>query len=1175
MRHRGLAVLVVSVLLLVLLLGGGLLYVRTRTARAQIRALVERVLAQQLKLPVRVGAVSLSLGLGSIELRQLAISDRSTGTPLLEVERLRVALALASLLSGDLQIKSVTVRGPRVSLEDTPEIRAILAGVVGRLKEFPRDRETKGFPIRVEQGALSYVNAATGTSVRTGGLAVRLSWPSPERATALVTADAVELRLGGRWVSGIRLDAQARVGRDVTEVERLRLVRGGSTLALTGVILTPGELPRVELTATGELALEELATAIGIGSGWSGRLSVTGKIFGEGVPRTFEGRLGLVEGSLAGMPARLITGAVVLRPERLDVVSLSALVGGGALRGSGAFEPGEVRWRGSAQVNDVELKDLVQALSPSLRLAGRLTGSAEGSGRGKDSGQLALRASLRGRGLRLGDGERRAEGEVELTAHQGLLRVERLSVSRGESRFALRGTVDLRTEAVALMVNGSVADLARDLWPAEVKGLGGSLALSGRVGQTLWKPQLRGRGSIKNLRFGGWRADLVEGPLEVSLTRLASRGLRLSAGRTTATLSGEVEVNPAAGGWSRWRDALHLDLTANLKGRIEDLTARPHSDWPVAGPVVLHSRLRGTLSALEGGGEVEMRELRVGSEKMEALRATLAFTGSELAVSRLTARRGGVPIQAEGALDVSGRYRFSVLPVPLDLRSVPALTAFGARGSAVLRLRGAGQWPETRVEGEVTLANAVFRDVEVGNGSARFTLAGRQWLWDLSLAQGLRARGSLPSALSGPLRAEVTATNLDPTLFFPGLRARLPFPLTARADGRGTFHGALPGLRDLAGQIELTSLRGEAGGVPWRAREAVRAAVEAGMLRFESLDLVGADLAVAIKGNVRPGERVDLRLSGHAPFAVVGPWVPPLAGFRGAPEVWLSLAGPPDGVRVVGRAELSHVDVKLKAFPIWISVGKGEAKFDNESVQYSIPEATAAGGRVEGQGGGRRQDGVWAHTVDVKLDKAQMEEIYDQLQTERRWASGDLHLRASLAFDTAPGRAVLPTLEGRVALALEGGSLSRYPALVRIFGLLGTPAQPFRLPDLTRERMPYRRISADFAVKDGVMETKNLLLDSEVVRVSGVGTVRLADQSVNLDLAVRPLQVLEQGIRRIPLLGWLLPQEQSLVVAYFDMEGPWADPSISVAPARSLSETVVDILLLLLRAPERVLSPSP
>ncbi|MBI4241903.1 MAG: AsmA-like C-terminal domain-containing protein [Candidatus Rokubacteria bacterium] len=121
--------------------------------------------------------------------------------------------------------------------------------------------------------------------------------------------------------------------------------------------------------------------------------------------------------------------------------------------------------------------------------------------------------------------------------------------------------------------------------------------------------------------------------------------------------------------------------------------------------------------------------------------------------------------------------------------------------------------------------------------------------------------------------------------------------------------------------------------------------------------------------------------------------------------------------------------------------------------------------------------------------------------------------------------------------------------------------------------MPYRRISADFTVAQGVMETKNLVLDSEVVGVSGVGKVRLPEQTLDFDLAVRLLQVLEGGIRKLPVLGRLLPQEQSLAVVYFDVAGPWNDPKTSVAPVKSLSQTVVDLLLLLLRAPDRLLTP--
>ncbi|TPW19002.1 MAG: hypothetical protein FD126_3123, partial [Elusimicrobia bacterium] len=98
MRRRGLVVLLSSVLLLVLLVGGGLLYVRTRTAREQIRAYVERSLARELNLPVHLGGVSFSLRVGSVQLSQLTISQGTGGTPLLEVDRIRVSLAILALL---------------------------------------------------------------------------------------------------------------------------------------------------------------------------------------------------------------------------------------------------------------------------------------------------------------------------------------------------------------------------------------------------------------------------------------------------------------------------------------------------------------------------------------------------------------------------------------------------------------------------------------------------------------------------------------------------------------------------------------------------------------------------------------------------------------------------------------------------------------------------------------------------------------------------------------------------------------------------------------------------------------------------------------------------------------------------------------------------------------------
>src|SRR5574337_272345 len=344
-------------------------------------------------------------------------------------------------------------------------------------------------------------------------------------------------------------------------------------------------------------------------------------------------------------------------------------------------------------------------------------------------------------------------------------------------------------------------------------------------------------------------------------------------------------------------------------------------------------------------------------------------------------------------------------------------------------------------------------------------------------------------------------------------------------------------------------------------------------LRLDSLELIGPGLSVTVMGGLEPGKRLNLSVSGHVPFEVIRPWIPAVSDLQGAPSLQLSLTGEPGAIRATGRAELTHIEIKPKVIPIWISIATGEITFSNDRVHYILAEGTSAAGPLKGEGTAQREGGSWHHTLGFDVDHASVDLINDQLLPERRWVSGTVSARAALAFDTAIDRATIPTLQGQLSVRLQDGSLSHYPAMVRLIGLLGAPAQPYRLPDLTRERMPYRRVSADIEVKNGVLHTTNLLLDSEVMRLTATGQMTLADQHVDLSLAVRPLQVLEQGIRRIPLLGRLLPKKQSLALTYFDMEGPWDDPTISMASVKSLRQTARDLLQLLLLAPWRTISP--
>lgn len=112
-RIRGSLILLI-VGLVVLLLSGGLLYLKTRMAAEQLRHLAERTLTRELNLPVQIESASPAFLSGSVELRGITVSDLSGAVltqadhrihlPLLTIERALVTFRLTSLLRGVLQV---------------------------------------------------------------------------------------------------------------------------------------------------------------------------------------------------------------------------------------------------------------------------------------------------------------------------------------------------------------------------------------------------------------------------------------------------------------------------------------------------------------------------------------------------------------------------------------------------------------------------------------------------------------------------------------------------------------------------------------------------------------------------------------------------------------------------------------------------------------------------------------------------------------------------------------------------------------------------------------------------------------------------------------------------------------------------------------------------------------
>jgi AsmA protein len=132
------------------------------------------------------GDVSVSLfPTGSIRLDQVTLGQDTlgeVGQPVLIAERLNARLRLLPLLTGDIEVRDVSLVKPRIAVEINRDGRSNWAGLIDRLSRAPgpkagRPVESSFSEIRIEDGTVTIRDASRGLSETLDNVQMALAWP--------------------------------------------------------------------------------------------------------------------------------------------------------------------------------------------------------------------------------------------------------------------------------------------------------------------------------------------------------------------------------------------------------------------------------------------------------------------------------------------------------------------------------------------------------------------------------------------------------------------------------------------------------------------------------------------------------------------------------------------------------------------------------------------------------------------------------------------------------------------------------------------------------------------------------------------------------------------------------------------------------------------------------------
>jgi uncharacterized protein YhdP len=166
------------------------------------------------------------------------------------------------------------------------------------------------------------------------------------------------------------------------------------------------------------------------------------------------------------------------------------------------------------------------------------------------------------------------------------------------------------------------------------------------------------------------------------------------------------------------------------------------------------------------------------------------------------------------------------------------------------------------------------------------------------------------------------------------------------------------------------------------------------------------------------------------------------------------------------------------------------------------------------------------------------------------------------------------SINGDVSFTARAGNIHRYNFLSRIFSVLN----PYKIIktgefNFLHSGFPYSTITSTFTIRDSVVTFNDFHLNSNSLQISAVGQYLIRTHYIDMIMGIEPLQTFDKTISQIPIVGWVLTGEKgAFIVINLHVLGPVDDPSVTSKAAGSLTKSVADSLLRILKLPRDLIT---
>ncbi|MBA3754392.1 MAG: AsmA-like C-terminal domain-containing protein, partial [Nitrospira sp.] len=214
-----------------------------------------------------------------------------------------------------------------------------------------------------------------------------------------------------------------------------------------------------------------------------------------------------------------------------------------------------------------------------------------------------------------------------------------------------------------------------------------------------------------------------------------------------------------------------------------------------------------------------------------------------------------------------------------------------------------------------------------------------------------------------------------------------------------------------------------------------------------------------------------------------------------------------------------------------------------------------AAGEVKVRAGSRR---IEQARGTFRVSGIPVERLLDMVQ-EKPFMTGWLTTSGKVQAEFERKGLVLSSLTSRrpIQIVIEDGTMHNVPVVSTLLSVMNLPALLQGQVDLNQKGFPIDRLKLVFSLNNGVIDAKEFLLDSPILKISGTGRYDITADRFDMVLATSPLGSYSAMLKRIPLFGHLLAGDrQGFDTAVFELKGSASHPDLRYLPTESLKTGV-------------------